>query len=181
MSDKITAARDFLRSYLEKNNTGFGEHSAVMALVEYLDENGGSVSEVTPVTEMQEYKELLMDYVELDSKHQGLLTETDKLDAELDSLTTDLSVQKDEVTKANEVIKSLGQTVAEKEEAHQKDIHQRDYNWNELQKAKAKITELELQLEDLSTPALTPVKPDETSVPEETKEPGKPGRPKKIA
>lgn len=54
MSDKITQAREFLTSFLNRNNFPLAEHSAVLALVDYLEENGSSVT----VTETAEYKEL---------------------------------------------------------------------------------------------------------------------------
>jgi uncharacterized protein YlxW (UPF0749 family) len=37
MSDSITKARQFLKSFLERNNTHLAEHSAVVALAEYAD------------------------------------------------------------------------------------------------------------------------------------------------
>lgn len=65
MSDKITKAREFFKSYLEKNNTTVGEHSAVSAMAEYLDEYSNSPSKFLP-TETPEYKAL----------HEKLETET---------------------------------------------------------------------------------------------------------
>jgi len=58
MSDKITQAREFLANFLNKNNFTLAEHSAVLAMVEYIDENSGPISETIPVTETNEYKAL---------------------------------------------------------------------------------------------------------------------------
>lgn len=162
MSDKITVARDFLRSYLEKNNTGLGEHSAVMALVEYLEENGGSVSEVIPVTETEQYKELLEKYNEIGVKFEEYVTKIGN-----DSI---------QLVEYQDKFLAYENSLVERKQEHEVDIKQRDYNWSELQKAKAKITELEAEIVTLKE-----VPSVETSTPEETKEAGKPGRPKKTA
>lgn len=49
--------------------------------------------------------------------------------------------------------KELEAKLAATNEQHSKDIKQRDYNWSELQKAKAQITELEEKLANATKPA----------------------------
>lgn len=90
MSDNITKARTFLKSFIDNRGGGLSEANAVLALVDYLAENGSSETGTTPVTETDEFKEL---------------------SAKFDGLT----------------------------EVHNETIHQRDHNWNELQKAQKEL------------------------------------------
>lgn len=102
MSNKITKAREFLNSYLRKNNTNLGEHSAVMALVEYLDENGVTTSVPTPVIETEEYKKLL--------------EENEEFEFDLDFAQSELRVTKARITELEAEVAKLN-TLAENTQA----------------------------------------------------------------
>lgn len=73
MSDKITQAREFLKSYLEKTNTTIGEHSAVSAMADYLDAFGGG--EKVEATETPEYKELHETWLKTNTAYEEELVE----------------------------------------------------------------------------------------------------------
>lgn len=75
MSDKITQARDFFKSYLERNNTTVGEHSAVAAMVEYLDEYGGPVD--VDIEGSEEYKLLADQLKTKTAQHENDIKQRD--------------------------------------------------------------------------------------------------------
>jgi hypothetical protein len=86
MSDNITKARDFLKSYLERNNTHLGEHSAVLALAEYGDQFG------IDDTETRKLNDKIRD---LEDQATGDLEKI----AELEKKVADLTVERSELTK----------------------------------------------------------------------------------
>lgn len=104
MSDNITKARTFLKSFLDNNGGGLSESSVVLAMIDYADASGfHDEGELPIVTETAEFKDLSDKYSSLN-------------------------------------------------EDYLKAVHQRDHNWNELQKALNEI-------KSLKTPVVTTIKP----------------------
>lgn len=86
MSDKITQARDFFKSYLERNNTTVGEHSAVAAMVEYLDEYGGPVD--VDIEGSSEYQTLKSQLEAKTTQHENDIKQRDHNWSELQKANT---------------------------------------------------------------------------------------------